>query len=181
MKPIDYIYKNIDCLNTAILKQLIEDAGENVSENIYNYLMETTWNTNPAILKEFGLDVEKSKEGKGSADTIILLDESRVLKYTWDEDEGKNWSYFENNVITFSNVLPMNTIVHCSIYYDDELKLEEDVTLSGENWTKGLAMTYEFDDTNVSFSINSSKGSFSSDYTGESPKEGTWRFVAEIR
>lgn len=36
MKPIDYIYKNIDCLNIAILKQLIENAGENVSENIYN-------------------------------------------------------------------------------------------------------------------------------------------------
>lgn len=63
MKPIDYIYKNLGHLNMTVLKQLITDAGETVSEEIYDYLRETPWNTNTAILKEMGLDIERSKEG----------------------------------------------------------------------------------------------------------------------
>ena len=63
MKPIDYIYKNLDCFNISIFKQIVEESGEEVSESIYDYLMETTWNTNPALLKQFGLDIERSREG----------------------------------------------------------------------------------------------------------------------
>ena len=85
MKPIDYIYKNIDCLNTAILKQLIEDADENVSENIYDYLMETTWNTNPSILKEFGLDVKRSSENKDETNNVLANEEGTELT-----DENNN-------------------------------------------------------------------------------------------
>lgn len=58
MKPIDYIYKNLGHLNMTVLKQLITDAGETVSEEIYDYLKETPWNTNTAILKEMGLDIK---------------------------------------------------------------------------------------------------------------------------
>lgn len=85
MKPIDYIYKNIDCLNIAILKQLIENAGENVSENIYNYLVETTWNTNPSILKEFGLDVKRSGENKDETNNVLANEERTELT-----DENNN-------------------------------------------------------------------------------------------
>jgi len=62
MKPIDYIYKNLDSFNISIFKQIVEESGEEVSESIYDYLMETTWNTNPALLKQFGLDIERSSE-----------------------------------------------------------------------------------------------------------------------
>ena len=57
MKPIDYIYKNLGHLNMTVLEQLITDAGETVSEEIYDYLKETPWNTNMAILKDMGLDI----------------------------------------------------------------------------------------------------------------------------
>lgn len=62
MKPIDYIFKNLGRLNTTVLKQLITDAGETVSEEIYDYLKETPMNTNTAILKQMGLDIERSRE-----------------------------------------------------------------------------------------------------------------------
>ena len=62
MKPIDYIYKNLDSFNISIFKQIVEESGEEVSESIYDYLMETTWNTNPALLRQFGLDIERSSE-----------------------------------------------------------------------------------------------------------------------
>lgn len=60
MKPIDYIFKNLGCINTTVLEQLITDAGETVSEEIYDYLKETPLNTNTAILKQMGLDIERS-------------------------------------------------------------------------------------------------------------------------
>lgn len=44
-----------------VLKQLITDAGETVSEEIYDYLKQTPLNTNTALLKQFGLDIEVSK------------------------------------------------------------------------------------------------------------------------
>jgi hypothetical protein len=61
MKPIDYIFKNLGCINTTVLKQLITDAGETVSEEIYDYLKETPMNTNTAILKQMGLDIDRIK------------------------------------------------------------------------------------------------------------------------
>ncbi len=61
MKPIDYILKNLSHLNMIVLKQLITDAGETVSEEIYDYLKQTPLNTNTALLKQFGLDIEVSK------------------------------------------------------------------------------------------------------------------------
>ena len=68
MKPIDYIYKNLGHLNMTVLKQLIIDAGETVSEEIYDYLRETPWNTNMAILKQMGLDIERSKKDESESD-----------------------------------------------------------------------------------------------------------------
>lgn len=68
MKPIDYILKNLSHLNMTILKQIITDAGETVSEEIYDYLKETPLNTNTAILKQMGLDIEKSKENESESD-----------------------------------------------------------------------------------------------------------------
>ena len=73
MKPIDYIYKNLDSFNISIFKQIVEESGEEVSESIYDYLMETTWNTNPALLKQFGLDIEKSSEDESDEWTTIEL------------------------------------------------------------------------------------------------------------
>lgn len=70
MKPIDYIYKNLGHLNMTVLKQLITDAGETVSEEIYDYLKETPWNTNTAILKEMGLDIERSS---GESEEVFEL------------------------------------------------------------------------------------------------------------
>ena len=32
MKPIDYIYKNLDSFNISIFKQIVEESGEEVSE-----------------------------------------------------------------------------------------------------------------------------------------------------
>lgn len=91
MKPIDYIYENIDCFNLTIFKQILEESGETVSEEIYDYLMETTWNTNPALLKQYGLDIERSNEedkekthlvihiiDMGSTDDIINQDTSTI-------------------------------------------------------------------------------------------------------
>ena len=65
MKPIDYIYKNFHCFNLPIFKQILAESGEEVSESIYDYLMETTWNTNPTFLKQFGLDIVRTKEESG--------------------------------------------------------------------------------------------------------------------
>ena len=65
MKPIDYIYKNLYCFNLPIFKQILAESGEEVSESIYDYLMETTWNTNPTFLKQFGLDIVRTKEESG--------------------------------------------------------------------------------------------------------------------
>ena len=75
MKPIDYIYKNLDSFNLSIFQQIVEESGEEVSESIYDYLMETTWNTNPALLKQFGLDIERSSEdesGSGEPDILVI-------------------------------------------------------------------------------------------------------------
>ena len=66
MKPIDYIYKNLHCFNLPIFKQILAESGEEVSESIYDYLMETTWNTNPTFLKQFGLDIVRTKEENGT-------------------------------------------------------------------------------------------------------------------
>lgn len=66
MKPIDYIYKNLHCFNLSIFKQILAESGEEVSESIYDYLMETTWNTNPTFLKQFGLDIVRTKEENGT-------------------------------------------------------------------------------------------------------------------
>ena len=73
MKPIDYIFKNLGCINTTVLKQLITDAGETVSEEIYDYLKETPMNTNTAILKQMGLDIERSGEDE-SENRILIFD-----------------------------------------------------------------------------------------------------------
>lgn len=72
MKPIDYIYKNLDSFNISIFKQIVEESGEEVSESIYDYLMETTWNTNPALLRQFGLDIERSSEGGSESDSDVI-------------------------------------------------------------------------------------------------------------
>ena len=74
MKPIDYIYKNLDSFNISIFQQIVEESGEEVSESIYDYLMETTWNTNPALLKQFGLDIERSSEEEG-----VVLFEGEIV------------------------------------------------------------------------------------------------------
>ena len=66
MKPIDYIYKNLHCFNLSIFKRILAESGEEVSESIYDYLMETTWNTNPTFLKQFGLDIVRTKEESGT-------------------------------------------------------------------------------------------------------------------
>lgn len=81
MKPIDYIYKNLGHLNMTILKQLIIDADETVSEEIYDYLKETPWNTNVAILKEMGLDITPSK-------TPSLFFKGRVEVVPPETEEG---------------------------------------------------------------------------------------------
>ena len=80
MKPIDYIYKNLDSFNISIFKQIVEESGEEVSESIYDYLMETTWNTNPALLKQFGLDIERSSEDESGSDewTTIELRKTEI-------------------------------------------------------------------------------------------------------
>ena len=62
MKPIEYIYKNLNSFNITIFKEIVESSGETVSEDIYDYLMETPWNTNPVFLKQFGLNIDNSNE-----------------------------------------------------------------------------------------------------------------------
>jgi len=87
MKPIDYIYKNLDSFNISIFKQIVEESGEEVSESIYDYLMETTWNTNPALLKQFGLDIERSSEDESGEDTpsvIVLFDDNITFEFMQD-------------------------------------------------------------------------------------------------
>ena len=81
MKPIDYIYKNLDSFNISIFKQIVEESGEEVSESIYDYLMETTWNTNPALLKQFGLDIERSSEDESGSDEWTTI-ELRKMEIT---------------------------------------------------------------------------------------------------
>ena len=92
MKPIDYIYENIDCFNLAIFKQILEESGETVSEEIYDYLMETTWNTNPALLKQYGLDIERSNEKEDKNHTPIdlgtLFYQGGLQEGNINEDEG---------------------------------------------------------------------------------------------
>ena len=73
MKPIDYIYKNLDSFNISIFKQIVEESGETPSEDIYDYLTETTWNTNPALLKQFGLDIERSSEDEGESESGVKV------------------------------------------------------------------------------------------------------------
>ena len=78
MKPIDYIYKNLHCFNLAIFKQILAESGEEVSESIYDYLMETTWNTNPTFLKQFGLDIVRTKEESGTDGARYVI---KLAKY----------------------------------------------------------------------------------------------------
>ena len=80
MKPIDYIYKNLDSFNISIFKQIVEESGETPSEDIYDYLMETTWNTNSALLKQFGLDIERSSEDESESDewTTIIMEKMEI-------------------------------------------------------------------------------------------------------
>lgn len=89
MKPIDYIYKNLDSFNISIFKQIVEESGEEVSESIYDYLMETTWNTNPALLKQFGLDIVRTKEESGSDEPDFLVVQFGVDFDMWDNDSPR--------------------------------------------------------------------------------------------
>ena len=91
MKPIDYIYKNLDSFNISIFKQIVEESGEEVSESIYDYLMETTWNTNPALLKQFGLDIERSSEDESEEWTTIILEKMEITS------EGQSRSILGTN------------------------------------------------------------------------------------
>jgi len=90
MKPIDYIYKNLDSFNISIFKQIVEESGEEVSESIYDYLMKTTWNTNPALLKQFGLDIERSSEDESNEWTTITLKKTELTRM----DEGELETYY---------------------------------------------------------------------------------------
>jgi hypothetical protein len=103
MKPIDYIYKNLGHLNMAVLEQLITDAGETVSEEIYNYLKETPWNTNMAILKDMGLDIERSSGEKKDS----IPPQTYTLSITY-EDRGDSDDYWAIGDIT----TPVDTSVY---------------------------------------------------------------------
>lgn len=81
MKAITYIKQNLSHLNPQILDQLLENEGSILTEELWAYLSETSWNTNPAILwSEFGIDVDENGEGK-----------SRPIDwYIWLEDHNNN-------------------------------------------------------------------------------------------
>lgn len=110
MKPIDYIYKNLDCFNISIFKQIVEDSGETPSEDIYDYLMETTWNTNPALLKQFGLDIERSSEDESGEDipsVIVLFDDNITLEFMQDIPGliGYNNSYYGEIPFDYQSIM----------------------------------------------------------------------------
>ncbi len=62
MKAIDYIYNNLNCLNRPILAQFLEKENVELTDEIWDYLRETSWNTNPVFLRQFGIDIERSSE-----------------------------------------------------------------------------------------------------------------------
>lgn len=55
MAIYDYITKNLPRLNWNILPQLFEDEGVEFTEEVYNYLEETSGNTNWNLLKNWGI------------------------------------------------------------------------------------------------------------------------------
>ena len=112
MKPIDYIYKNLNSFNFLIFVRLIKEAGEEVSVDIFDYLKKTTWNTNPAILKQFGLDIKKTDEKQ----TLLIvyidhegnINESKTGKtvkevYDFCVEHMDEDGYTDNIIITTSD------------------------------------------------------------------------------
>lgn len=71
MTIYEYITKNLPNLNWNILPQIFEREGVELTEDIEKYLRETPGNTNSAILKNFGLNMERSGEEK-EPDVLIV-------------------------------------------------------------------------------------------------------------
>jgi len=101
MKPIDYIYKNLDSFNISIFKQIVEESGEEVSESIYDYLMETTWNTNPALLKQFGLDIERSSEDGEMKGEIVF---TGIFPLNWDSYNDASYTRTELPFVDYTKI-----------------------------------------------------------------------------
>ena len=138
MKPIDYIYKNLDSFNISIFKQIVEESGETPSEDIYDYLMETTWNTNPALLKQFGLDIERSSEDESG-------EEEEKIEYEWSDNLLGNSGaayYFEGvgngccygtTLLHFSTItIPLDSYVKLMI---DDYAIEGTIIYNSEQST----------------------------------------------
>lgn len=140
MKPIDYIYKNLDSFNISIFKQIVEESGEEVSESIYDYLMETTWNTNPALLRQFGLDIERSSEDESDEWTTIMLEKMEITS------EGQSQSIFgTNNPDDLAKMRELMRLRNNDGY--PIIKMDYDIDYDSENHRAinmvGLAMTAE--------------------------------------
>lgn len=124
MTIYEYINKNLSNLNWNILPQIFESEGVELTEDIEKYLRETPGNTNPAILKDFGLDIEGSGEDEEDEKIITIFDISKILSYV--EDDGNYIVGFQDPEVELSNPIKKDSVIHISIYYDNELLKEGD-------------------------------------------------------
>ena len=145
MKPIDYIYKNLDSFNISIFKQIVEESGEEVSESIYDYLMETTWNTNPALLKQFGLDIERSSEDEEvlTNKKLTIIQSTQITNSSWLGQIDETKSDFKS---------PLEIFNYCMKGGAELLSVNVSLT----NESEDFVFSYDrFDDYGLFYYVNS--------------------------
>ena len=139
MKPIDYIYKNLDSFNISIFKQIVEESGEEVSESIYDYLMETTWNTNPALLKQFGLDIERSREdesGSGNEEKkkVVVVSDGAVITFDTINSDFSSYEEFISYVNSIADAgKELNILVTIGDEYEYPYIVSDDIHINNNS------------------------------------------------
>ena len=153
MKPIDYIYKNLHCFNPSIFKRILAESGEEVSESIYDYLMETTWNTNPTFLKQFGLDIVRTKEENGTDGARYVI---RLAKYGTGMEIYAEDSPWKPTVEEFEEVF--NSIL-LSVLQEMGYESSEDVPLD-EQYEASTKLVVELDNQINVYSLKGNQLNF---------------------
>lgn len=79
MKSITYIKRNLTNLNRSILSQLLQSEEVELTDELWNYLTETPWNTNWRLLEKFGIDIRE--ESGSNAEVWLIGDTSHLGEF----------------------------------------------------------------------------------------------------